>query len=81
MTTTLSLQKIMTNAIADGLDIRLGKKTLPCRFSIVVSPATREFLEMQTLTLNQSLASLCGVILDQVVAETLKRAALRSVDQ
>jgi hypothetical protein len=73
---TLSLQQIMENAIGGNLELKTGDSTLPCRFPIVVSPATREFLEIQSKALNQSLASLCGLILDQVAAETLKRAAV-----
>lgn len=77
MPKTLSLQEIMENAINNNLAIQNGENTLSCRFPIVVSPATREFLESQSKALNQSLAGLCGLILEQVAVETLKRAALR----
>ena len=76
MSKTLSLQEIMVNAINGGLEVKIDDSALPCRFSIVVSPATRLFLEIQSKALNQSLASLCGLILDNVAAETSKQACL-----
>ncbi len=45
------------------------------RFPVTVAPQTRAFLDSQASDLNQSLAGLCGLILDEVARETLRRAS------
>lgn len=44
------------------------------RFNIAVGMETREFLDAQASALGSSLAGLCGTILQEVVAETKRRA-------
>ena len=48
--------------------------TTTSRFPIVVSGATRDFLEKQAQATGGSLAGLCGAILNEVVAQTKLRA-------
>ena len=44
------------------------------RFNVACDRETREFLDAQALALGSSLAGLCGTILQEVVAETKRRA-------
>ncbi|MBF5007809.1 hypothetical protein [Diaphorobacter caeni] len=46
------------------------------RFPVVVSGETRVYLDAQCDALGVSLAGLCGTILDEVVAESMRRALL-----
>ncbi len=74
--------EIETPAIVDLLSsasTRAAKRTTPktaaatSRFPIVVSSTTRDFLERQAEATGGSLAGLCGVILNEVVAQTTQR--------
>lgn len=74
--TTPSLIDLMTHALARGAAPVPESASVPesaCRFPVVVSPESRAFLDSQTVALQQSLASLCGLIIDEVVRETRRR--------
>lgn len=47
------------------------------RFPIVTTEETRKFLDAQAHAMGTSLAGLCGTIVNEVVAETRRRANLK----
>lgn len=74
---TPSIIDLLT-AASKRVAIKIPKDTSTeaSRFPIVVSKEAREFLEAQASVMGGSLAGLCGAILNEVVAETKRRAEL-----
>lgn len=74
-------------SIVDVLAAAVSKATcLPAaseesRFPVVVTGETRAYLDAQCAVLGVSLAGLCGTILNEVAAESLRRALASSPAQ
>ncbi|CAN7746542.1 hypothetical protein LJR118_006760 [Acidovorax sp. LjRoot118] len=75
--TSLSVIDILARASAGAATASTGTVAdqNACRFPVTVAPQTRAFLDSQAFAHNQSLAGLCGLILDEVARETLRRAS------
>lgn len=75
--TSLSVIDILARASAGAATASTGTVAdqNACRFPVTVTPPTRAFLDSQAFALNQSLAGLCGLILDEVARESLRRAS------
>lgn len=76
MNTPSIIDLLATASKRVALDIPKDTSTEISRFPIVVSKETRDFLEAQASVMGGSLAGLCGAILNEVVAETKRRAEL-----
>lgn len=61
-------------AASNRVEIQDVGVDIACRFPVVVEADTKLFLEAQARAMGQSLAGLCGVILNEVVHETKRRA-------
>lgn len=71
-TGAISIVDVLANAISRVQALPVSEAE--SRFPVVVTGETRAYLEAQAKVLGTSLAGLCGTILNEVAAESVRRA-------